>query len=337
MQLLKQLYEIHSPSKREKRMRKFIRWWILNNIPGATVTTDSNGNLLVTKGNMDEYPCIVAHMDQVQDIHSKDFRAIETKDYIVGFSLKNKRQEGLGADDKNGVWVALKCLQKFDAIKCAFFVGEEIGCTGSSAVDLSFFEDCRFVLQCDRRNGGDLITSVFGDLCNDDFLGDIDYEKYDYKPTHGLITDVATLKERGLAVCALNISCGYYEPHTDQEFTIKSELKNCLKFVCHIIEKCQKKYPHIDSSYGCFGLDWRNYDKEYQKEDEYWEMYEIISDYQTYQPGLPAELFYDSYKDTYPHLTRDDYYDIVNEIQYASYDTDEDTLKYQQNEQNKET
>ena len=337
MQLLKTLYEIHSPSKREKQMRKFLRWWILNNIKGATVTTDANGNLLVTKGNATEYPCIVAHMDQVQDIHSKDFRAIETKDYILGFSLKNKQQDGLGADDKNGIWVALKCLQKYDAIKCAFFVCEEIGCVGSSAVDLSFFSDCRFVLQCDRRNGNDLITSVWGDLCSKEFLDDIDYEKYGYKPTHGLITDVATLKERGLAVSALNISCGYYQPHTDQEFTIKSELKNCLNFVCHIIEKCQKKYPHIDNSYGCFGLDWKNYDPNYEKEDEYWEMYEIISDYQTYQPGLPAELFYDSYKDSYPHLTRDDYYNIVNEIQYASHDTDEDTLKYQQNEQNKET
>lgn len=332
MQLLKTLYEIHSPSKREKRMRKFLRWWILNNIKAATVTTDANGNLLVTKGNATEYPCIVAHMDQVQDIHSKDFRAIETKDYILGFSLKNKQQEGLGADDKNGIWVALKCLQKYDNIKCAFFVGEEIGCVGSSAVDLSFFSDCRFVLQCDRRNGNDLITSVWGDLCSKEFLDDIDYEKYGYKPTHGLITDVATLKERGLAVCALNISCGYYAPHTDHEFAIKRELKNCLNFVCHIIEKCQKKYPHIDNSYGCFGLDWKNYDPNYEKEDEYWEMYEIISDYLTYQPGLPAELFYDSYKDTYPHLTKEDYYSIVNEIQYASYDTDEEPAEIERKE-----
>ena len=152
---------------------------------GATVTTDSNGNLLVTKGRATEYPCVVAHMDQVQDTHSKDFRAVETKDYILGFSLNNKQQEGLGADDKNGIWVALKCLQRYDNIKCAFFMGEEIGCVGSSAVDLSFFDDCRFVLQCDRRNGNDLITSVMGELCSDEFLADTDYEKYGYKETHG--------------------------------------------------------------------------------------------------------------------------------------------------------
>lgn len=317
MQLLKQLYEIYSPSKGEKKMRKFIRWWILNNIKGATVTTDAAGNLLVTKGQATEYPCIVAHLDQVQKNHSKDFRAIETKDIIMGFSLKNKRQEGLGADDKNGIWIALKCLQKYEALKCAFFVGEETGCIGSEAVDLKFFEDCRFVLQCDRKNGNDLITSIWGEMCSNEFLNDIQPELFGYHETSGLMTDVATLKERGLSVCALNMSCGYYEPHTDHEFTVKSELQNCLNFVCHIIETCQKTYPHIDTSYGKFGQDWGNYDPQYLKDDEFWEMYEIIDEYLQYQPELPASMFYDSYKDLYPHLTRSDYSQIVNEIQQS--------------------
>lgn len=317
MKLLKRLYEIHSPSKHEKKMRNFLRWWIGNNVKNTTLTTDESGNLLVVKGQAETYPCIVAHIDQVQEKHSKDFKAIETKDYILGFSHSNKRQEGLGADDKNGIWVALKCLQKYDTIKCAFFVGEEKGCLGSSAAELDFFKDCRYVLQCDRRNGNDLITSVWGDLCSTEFLSDIDYEKFGYKETHGLMTDVATLKERGLAVSALNISCGYYEPHTDREFTIKSELLNCLGFVCHIIEKCQQVYPHIDDSFGCYGKSWNDYDSYYLKDDEYFEMYEIISDYLTYQPGISADMFYESYKDMYPHLSKKDYYDIVNEIEFA--------------------
>ena len=62
-------------------------------------------------------------------------------------------------------------------------------------------------------------------------------------------------------------------------------------------------------------MSWRNYDRNYQKEDEYWEMYEIISDYLNYQPGLPADLFYESYKDSYPSLTKDDYFSIVNELE----------------------
>jgi hypothetical protein len=37
--------------------------------------------------------------------------------------------EGLGADDKNGIWIALQCLKKYDTVKVAFFVSEEVGCS----------------------------------------------------------------------------------------------------------------------------------------------------------------------------------------------------------------
>ena len=117
MELLKQLYSIHSPSGNEKKMRKFLKGWIKDNIPGATFTVDAMGNLYVCKGESETYPCIVSHIDQVQKTHSKDFQAVETKDIIFGFSIKNVQMEGLGADDKNGIWIALKCLQKYPALK----------------------------------------------------------------------------------------------------------------------------------------------------------------------------------------------------------------------------
>ena len=58
------------------------------------------------------------------------------------------------------------------------------------------------------------------------------------------MTDVQELKERGLQVSCINLSCGYYEPHTDHEFTIKKDLMNCLSLVEHIIENCTEPYPH---------------------------------------------------------------------------------------------
>ena len=146
MELLKQLYEIHSPSGNEKKMRKFLKDWVKNNVPTASFTVDAMGNLYVCKGKSETYPCIVSHIDQVQKTHSKDFQAVETKDIIFGFSIGNIRMEGLGADDKNGIWIALKCLQKYPAIKCAFFVQEEVGCRGSNKADMTFFSDARFVL-----------------------------------------------------------------------------------------------------------------------------------------------------------------------------------------------
>ena len=244
MELLKKLYQIYSPSGKERAMTKFI-WDYVKRIPGVKLETDKIGNLYITKGDAESYPCIAAHLDQVQRLHSKDFTAIETEEIIFGYSSRNKRQEGLGADDKNGIWIALKCLKKYDTLKLAFFVSEEVGCVGSGKAVMDFFNDCRFVIQPDRRGYQDIINEIgWTSLCSPEFLQAAGYKKFGYKETHGMMTDVQELKERGLQVSCINLSCGYYEPHTDHEFTIKKDLMNCLSLVEHIIENCTEPYPH---------------------------------------------------------------------------------------------
>lgn len=245
MELLKQLYCIHSKSNKEEKMLSFLIEWLFRELPKANIEMDKAGNLYVTKGEAGTYPCIVAHVDQVQTLHSDDFEAVETNDIIFGYSQKNRRYEGLGADDKNGVWIALKCLLKYDVLKVALFVGEEVGCIGSNAADMDFFNDCRFVLQCDRRGFDDFITEAScTELCGKEFTDDVHFDWFGYKEAHGMMTDVMTLKENGLNVACANISCGYYEPHTDKEFTIKYDLMNCLSLVEYIIENCTKVYSH---------------------------------------------------------------------------------------------
>ena len=88
MELLKTLYSIYSPSTGEKKMRRFIKRWIYNNIPQVEVATDAKGNIYVTKGIAENYPCIVSHIDQVQKTHSRDFVCIESEDVISVTHLK---------------------------------------------------------------------------------------------------------------------------------------------------------------------------------------------------------------------------------------------------------
>lgn len=243
MELLSKLYEIHSKSGNERIMTEFVAKCCAN--LGAKTRIDENGNVLAIKGASDTYPCVVAHLDQVQSQHAHDFKLRMEGNIIYAFSERSRGQQGLGADDKNGIWVALKALARFDVLKVAFFVGEEIGCVGSSKVDMKFFDDCRFVLQCDRKGGSDLITTAsWVELCGDDFVDAVKPEDFGYKTTTGLMTDVMELKERGLNVACCNISCGYYHPHTDNEVTDISELKNCFNFVCSIIKNCTEVYNH---------------------------------------------------------------------------------------------
>lgn len=278
MELLKALYEIHSPSGNEKKLKRFIKKWVANNIEGVTCTWDNAGNVYFVKGESETYPVVVAHLDQVQKHHSKDFKAVVTEDIVFGYSPSEKEYQGLGADDKNGLWIALKCLETFDVIKVAFFVGEEIGCVGSSKCNMDFFADARFVVEPDRRGGDDLITSISGyDIASEAFLNAFDYESFGYKKTSGLMTDVLELTERGVGVACINMSCGYYNPHSDEEFTVISDLLNALYLVEHIITVCTDVYAHKATySYGGYNSKWAQYYGCHYDMDDYmdWEGYE---------------------------------------------------------------
>lgn len=299
-QLLKKLYAIHSQSGKETRIIKFLVSY-LKSIPSVKMGQDKHGNLYTWKGEAETYPCVVAHLDQVQKIHSKDFKAIETRDIIFGYSAMNHRIEGLGADDKNGILICLEALRKYDCIKCVFFREEETGCRGSSNCEMEFFKDCRFVIQCDRRGNSDLITSIgCMDLCSEKFIQDVDPEKWGFKEEQGMMTDVESLKEQGLSVSAINISCGYYNPHTDEEITVKRDLEKCWYLVQHIIEDCTEVYPH-EAGENSFLL----YDE--------WELQDEIHSILQHDPELSASELYELYQPYFPMLSLSDFERIVDE------------------------
>ena len=327
MKLLKRLYETYSPSGKEWTMIKFIRKYVTKHIPNAKIEIDAIGNIYITKGEATSYPCVVAHLDQVQDLHSRDFVAIETRDIIFGYSPKNRRQEGLGADDKNGIWIAMKCLERHETLKVAFFVSEEIGCIGSSKANMDFFENCRLVIQPDRKGYKDLITNIGRtELCSTEFIEASKFQNYGYSETTGMMTDVLVLKERGLNVSCINLSCGYYEAHTDNEFTVKKDLLKCLRFVEHMIADCTETYTHsnitTEEPWIRRMMDpWYDYDlhskgwghKEDTHEEELDLAIETIFELLDMEPELTTEDLYDLYQTNFPTLKVEEFKAIRNE------------------------
>lgn len=299
--LLRKLYAIHSPSGMERKMIKFLAGY-LKTIPGVELGKDHYGNLYAWKGEAESYPCIVSHLDQVQQSHPKDFMPVETGDIIFGYSPGRHEFCGLGADDKNGIIIVLEALKKYACIKAVFFKEEEIGCRGSSECDMEFFKDCRFVIQCDRRGNGDFITHIGGlNLCSEKFIQDVDPEKWGYHEESGMMTDVETQKENGLGISAVNLSCGYYNPHTDEEITVKRDLEKCWRMVRHIIEDCRDSYPHEADGYGCYGM----YDA--------WEIEEEIYSILQEDPDLTAVDIYEMYQTNFPALSLNDLEHIVED------------------------
>lgn len=272
MERLITLYNIASPSGKEKSMLRYLKTEL--KCMGIACRQDRQGNLYAVKGRAKTYPCIVAHVDEVHRHRTGTYGAHVVADaMVIGYDHRRKCMTGIGADDKNGIWLCLKCLEDFMVMKCVFFIGEETGCTGSREADMAFFSDCRFVLQCDRRGNSDFVTRIHGtELCAREFVGCVNLPKYGYKPAEGATTDVYVLKRRGLPVSCANISCGYYEPHTDREYTILEDLYKCYRLVRHIIiahktvsvhspEQEQCPFPRYYEAFGIGGYS----EEEYQR------------------------------------------------------------------------
>lgn len=351
MKLFKKLASVYSGSNYEEPMRQYIKRWVRSSVSNVTIEEDEIGNLYLTKGESETYPCLAAHMDQVQKPYPKDYKVVETSDIVFGYSPSLRKQCGLGADDKCGIWIALKMLAKHDAIKVAFFVGEEIGCQGSSRANMDFFSDVRFVVQADRRGANDLITDIsFCDICSEEFEADTEAELFGYKSESGMMTDVEALKENGLGVSCVNLSCGYYDPHTEHEYVVKADMINALNFVNHIIEKCVKVYPHECSydkyddyySYSYFGRGrWRKKNGEEMEEaklQEFYDQYETAREYISFamqdNPNFTANEFLASYGQSLNLLQIEDIEDIMQDFideemeDVLDYDFDRQTVSF---------
>ena len=235
MNLLKQLYLINSYSGHEEEIKSFVLQQLAD-LP-LKIEEDAFGNILITKGNAEKYPCVAAHLDEV---HQPDVRNLQEGNGFIFATDEN----GIGADDKNGVWIIIQLLQQIDAMKAVLFVREEKATFegyrhGSDDIDLAFFDDVKYVLQCDRKGASDLVTYCTKKeirLCDDDFIPEWIRQKYGFVPVEGGITDVVHLKQRGLQIPCCNISCGYYNAHKPEEFTKVSDLQNSLEFVKTIVQ-----------------------------------------------------------------------------------------------------
>ena len=251
MQLLRQLYGIHSLTGFEWPMIQFVREYVSKHIPGAAVRFDKLGNLYITKGEAGVgYPTLACHLDQVQKLHSEDFEVKEEDGMLYGWSELNQRREGLGADDKNGIWICLRCLEECPRLKVFMAVGEEKGCIGSNRADMSFFNDSLYVLEPDCKGGEEIHTNLRGIPCaSPDFEQALEAEANGYSITDGKTSDILALTLNNIGVSCANIPVGYYQPHKDDEYTVVAELEKCFTFMRHIVTTLDRRFPHVYKSY----------------------------------------------------------------------------------------
>lgn len=297
LKLLKRLYLVNSPSRGEQPMMSFI----INHcykIPNLKFEIDHYNNLFITKNttNPEYYPCVVAHMDRVVTNHGP-YRVVVNNGVIKGEHIRNGLPSGLGADDSNGICIALQLLKEMPNLKVVFTTEEEIGAIGAreAALNIDFLNDIMYFLQADRRGSSDLITDTNGiTVVSPEFLTDLSpiMIKYGYQedPT-GTLTDIGELCEQ-LKICGCNISCGYYGAHSSKEYTVISELQNCLNFMEEVINTLQGKVYELDVKYTYSSYYNDGYDFDWAPDMDEWEKYDAAC--RKAEAEAPKEIDYES-------------------------------------------
>lgn len=249
LELFKTILGVQSKSRKSEKMEDFILDFA-DALPFDVDLTMDDGNIYITKGRASTYPTFVAHTDTVHNIVADDeFQVVQTGDLLYGLNPIKKKMQGIGGDDKVGIFLALTLLEELDVVKVAFFRDEEVGCVGSAFADMDFFTKSAFVLEADRKGNDDFVRDISGvKLYGDNFAKAISpylklygYKEYDF----GGLTDVMLLKEMGLRVACANVSCGYYNPHMDGEIISIADVENTLNLFRDLAENLgYRKWKH---------------------------------------------------------------------------------------------
>jgi hypothetical protein len=130
-------------------------------------------------------------------------------------------------------------------------MSEEIGCVGSAKADLEFFKDTLYILQCDRRGNNDFITNISGEISSKEFQDDVKpiIEAHGYRFFNGMTTDVGKLTSREVGVSTANMSCGYYNPHCDDDVINLYDVDNTMEMFRSIMTAFTKQYVFVRPPY----------------------------------------------------------------------------------------
>ena len=217
---------------------------------------DQWGNVYVnfkkeTKGT----PIMVAHTDNVLNGERMPVLTLDGKRIFGGNGV------GIGFDDKAGIICAIEIWKRMKkkGIRFIFTADEEVGGIGASHVPAEKIKDAAYIVEMDRRGTNDVIdVSGTTRLCNAEFL-EI-WETLGFKSATGTFTDLNELKEAAPEVNMVNLSCGYYNAHTDNEYLNIEEFEHNVDCIYEMISTHPDKIvddtppePKKQTSYGKYG------------------------------------------------------------------------------------
>lgn len=235
---------------------------------------------------------LTAHLDTV---HKETCTVVKIRKEDGNTILSSP--QGIGGDDRCGVWIIYNILTKTKYRPSILFCeDEEIGGVGSSKfVCTEYINDLtqlKYLIELDRANANDAVYYSCG---NTDFQNYIS-EMISYEISYGSFSDISHLSPE-CDVASVNLSCGYYKAHTLDEYVIYEEMLNTFEQVKVLLKNAElcAKYDYQEEKYAIWNSNMlsnfyynRNYKESY---GEYKEGYD-----EGYTEGY-TEGYNDGYND----------------------------------------
>lgn len=173
--------------------------------------------------------------------------------------------QGIGGDDRCGVYAIMRILKEIDC-PAVFCEDEETGGFGGSLFaespicdDLSKSDRIKYVIDLDRKGSDE---AIYYELDNSEFEWFV--EKKFWHSDWGTFTDICTICP-ALGVAGVNLSIGYYKQHTKQEYVVLSEMDRAIEETKALIRRTDPEvtfeYKESRSKYGYWGR--YGYDDDY--------------------------------------------------------------------------
>lgn len=210
-------------------------------LKGCGYTNIINGGLYVAAEG-DLPICLCAHMDTVYKVAPVD----------VYYDSEQKvfwSPQGLGADDRAGIYIILSLIEKGYKPSVIFTDLEEVGGIGAKTLVSKYprcpFRDCRALIQLDRQGS---VDAVYYDCANEDF--ELLITGYGFITDRGTFSDISILAPEW-RIAAVNLSVGYYDEHRETEILKLEECIDTLNKVECMLKDCINwpGYTYIQKEY----------------------------------------------------------------------------------------
>ncbi len=203
---------------------------------------------------------LVAHCDTVST-HRKDGQY--PKKIVNQYGVLRVKDGGvLGADDRAGVASILEIVKNGQRPHVYLTTDEEVGCLGADDLIKDFPEcphDINVLIQIDRRGNNDYVTYD----CDSKDLNKW-VENFGWSEEIGSFSDISTICPQW-GIAGVNLSCGYYNEHSDSECLVLPQLEHTVQRIRAMIDSPPLKLEYIAgvSNYGNYGYGrWNHYQYE---------------------------------------------------------------------------